>query len=51
LDEVTGLGPKRKRALLQTFGSLQGIKEASLAQLTAVPGVTRPVAAAIKELL
>jgi excinuclease ABC subunit C len=51
LDEVTGLGPKRKRALLQTFGSLQGIKEASLAQLIAVPGVTRPVAAAIKELL
>jgi excinuclease ABC subunit C len=51
LDEVTGLGPKRKRALLQNFGSVQGIKEASLEQLIAVHGVTRPVAAAIKELL
>ncbi len=51
LDEVTGLGPKRKRALLQEFGSLTAIKEASLEQLAGVPGVTRPVAAAIKELL
>ncbi len=51
LDEVTGLGPKRKRALLQEFGSVAAIKEATLEQLVAVPGVTRPVAAAIKELL
>ena len=51
LDEVTGLGPKRKRALLQAFGSVGAIKEATLSELVAVPGVTRPVAAAIKELL
>ncbi|MGA9776216.1 MAG: excinuclease ABC subunit UvrC [Candidatus Dormiibacterota bacterium] len=51
LDEVRGLGPKRKRALLSRFGSLQGIKEASLEELIAVPGVTRPVAAALKEIL
>lgn len=51
LDEVTGLGPKRKRALLTRFGSVQGIKQASLEELVAVPGVTRPVASAIKELL
>ena len=51
LDEVTGLGPKRKRALLAHFGSVSGIREATLEQLVAVPGITRPVAAALKELL
>jgi len=51
LDEVSGLGPKRKKALLTRFGSLQGIKQASLEELIAVPGVTRPVASALKELL
>ncbi len=51
LDEVSGLGPKRKRALLQAFGSLATIRDASLEELVAVPGVTRAVAAAIKELL
>ena len=51
LDEVTGLGPKRKRALLSHFGSVTGIREATLEELVAVPGITRPVAAALKELL
>jgi len=51
LDEIGGLGPKRKRALLQRFGSVEGIRAASWEELTAVPGVTRVVAAAIKEIL
>ena len=51
LDEVTGLGPTRKRALLAHFGSVSGIREATLEELVAVPGITRPVAAALKELL
>lgn len=51
LDEISGLGPKRKRALLAQFGSLDGIKAAGLEELIAVPGITRPVAAALKELL
>ena len=51
LDEVTGLGPKRKRALLARFGSVAGIREATLEELVAVPGITRPVAAALKEIL
>jgi excinuclease ABC subunit C len=51
LDEVTGLGPKRKRALLAQFGSVTGIRQATLEELVAVPGITRPVAAALKELL
>jgi excinuclease ABC subunit C len=51
LDEIGGLGPKRKRALLRRFGSVEGIRSASWEELTSVPGVTRGVAAAIKEIL
>jgi excinuclease ABC subunit C len=51
LDEIGGLGPKRKRALLLRFGSLEGIRAASWEELTSVPGVSRGVAAAIKEIL
>ena len=38
IDMVTGIGPKRKRMLLRRFGSLQGIKEASVEDIAAVPG-------------
>ena len=51
LDSVTGLGPVRKRALLRTFGSLDGIRSASLEELMSVRGITRPVAVSIKEML
>jgi len=51
LDEIGGLGPKRKRALLLRFGTVEGIRSASWEELTSVPGVTRGVAAAIKEIL
>jgi excinuclease ABC subunit C len=51
LDEIGGLGPKRKRELLRRFGSVAAIRSASLEELTAVPGVTNAVAAAIKEIL
>jgi excinuclease ABC subunit C len=48
LDEVQGIGPKRKSALLRQFGSLAGIRQASEADLAAVPGMTRAAAAALK---
>ncbi|MGH7608652.1 MAG: excinuclease ABC subunit UvrC [Candidatus Dormibacteria bacterium] len=51
LDEISGVGPRRRRALLRRFGSVEGIRQASAEELTAVPGVTRAVAAAIKEIL
>lgn len=41
LDEVRGIGPKTKRALLEALGSLDGIRHASDEALLAVPGVTR----------
>jgi excinuclease ABC subunit C len=51
LDGISGLGPARRRALLRQFGSVENIRGATLEALTEVRGITRPVAAAIKEML
>jgi len=51
LDGVSGLGPVRRRALVRQFGSVENIRNASLEELTAVRGISRAVALAIKELL
>ncbi len=44
LDEIAGIGPARKRALLNHFGSARGVKQAGLTDLEAVPGVSREIA-------
>ncbi|MBN9511004.1 MAG: excinuclease ABC subunit UvrC, partial [Alphaproteobacteria bacterium] len=44
LDEVAGIGPARKRALLNHFGSARGVKQAGLADLEAAPGISRETA-------
>ena len=44
LDEIAGIGPGRKRALLNHFGSARGVKQAGLADLEAAPGVSREIA-------
>jgi excinuclease ABC subunit C len=51
LDDLPGVGPKRKRALLRAFGSLKGIKAATVDELAAVPGMTRRTAQLVKEQL
>jgi excinuclease ABC subunit C len=51
LDLVTGIGPKRKRMLLRKFGSIPGIKEASVDDIAAVPGMTRSLAIRLKQTL
>ena len=51
IDMVTGIGPKRKRMLLRRFGSLQGIKEASVDDIAAVPGLTRSLALRLKQII
>lgn len=48
LDEIPGIGPKRRKSLLKKFGSLRAIKEASVEQLTAVDGISSPLAVQIK---
>jgi excinuclease ABC subunit C len=44
LDEIEGIGPSRKRALLQRFGSAKAVSRAALADLSAVPGVSHQLA-------
>jgi len=49
LDAIAGIGLTRRKALLKKFGSLTRIGEASIEQLSEVPGITPAMAAAIKE--
>ncbi|HET7375701.1 MAG TPA: helix-hairpin-helix domain-containing protein, partial [Anaerolineae bacterium] len=49
LDVIPGVGPTRRRKLLKHFGSLEGIRAASVEDIAAVPGVPHDVAVAIKE--
>jgi excinuclease ABC subunit C len=49
LDEIDGIGPKRRKALLKKFGSLEAIRQASIEELLAVPGMTRSTAEKLKE--
>ena len=49
IDTVTGIGPKRKRTLIRRFGSLKGIKQASVEDIAAVPGITRSLATRLKK--
>ncbi len=48
LDSVPGIGPKRRKALLATFGSVKKIKEATIEDIVKVPGLNRKIAEAIK---
>ena len=49
LDDVAGIGPKRKKALLRKFGSVKAIREASIDDIAAVTGMTRALAQKLKE--
>ncbi|WP_135212268.1 excinuclease ABC subunit UvrC [Vitreimonas flagellata] len=44
LDEIGGIGPARKRALLDRFGSARGVSRAGLAELEGVEGVNKELA-------
>ena len=49
LDEIPGIGPKRKKALMQRFGSVRAISAASVEDLAALDGMTRDAAEKVKE--
>ena len=51
LDSIAGIGPRRKKALLKKFGSVHGIKEASVEELATTEGITNKLAEKIKESL
>jgi excinuclease ABC subunit C len=47
LDEVPGVGPARKKALLKRFGSLARLRRAEVEQIAETPGIGAEVAAAV----
>jgi excinuclease ABC subunit C len=51
LDDIPGIGPKRKKALLKKFGSIETIKEASSEELGQTRGITLALAQKVKEYL
>ena len=44
IDEIPGIGPRRKKALLHHFGSSRAVERAGLADLEVVPGISRATA-------
>ena len=48
LDEIAGIGPGRKKALLKRFGSVRRIREASVDEVAATPGISRDLAERLK---
>jgi excinuclease ABC subunit C len=51
LDEIPGIGPKRKKALLRHYGSARAVSQASVEELAALDGMTRDAAERVKEFI
>ena len=48
LDAIAGLGPVRRKALIQRFGSIEGIKSANPEDIAGIKGISKELAMAIK---
>ncbi|MBI5705972.1 MAG: excinuclease ABC subunit UvrC [Armatimonadetes bacterium] len=51
IEEIPGIGPRRKRLLLRTFGSLEGVRRATVEEIASVPTMTQRLAEQVKEFL
>ena len=51
LDEIPGIGPTRRKALIRKFGSAAGVRRASVEELLSAPGMTRSAAQAVFDAL
>jgi excinuclease ABC subunit C len=49
LDDIAGIGPARRAALLKHFGSVDRIKTATVEEIASVKGITKKLAEAIKQ--
>ena len=49
MDSVPGIGPKRKKALIRRFGTVNAIREADTSEIAAVVGMTQKLAEIVKE--
>jgi excinuclease ABC subunit C len=48
LDAIPGIGPARRKALLQKFGDIEAIRQATLEELLAVAGINEEIARSIQ---
>ena len=51
LDAIPGVGPSRRKLLLDRFGSMDGIRKATVEEVAAVPGIPYNVAQSVKSYL
>lgn len=51
LEEIPGVGPRRKRLLLRAFGSLEAVRRATVEEISAVPTMTKALAEKVREYL
>lgn len=51
LDNIPGIGPKRKRALIKQFGSIEAIKKASIEEIGQIESLTSTIAQKVKQYL
>jgi excinuclease ABC subunit C len=51
LEDIEGVGPMRRKALLKHFGSLPNLETATLEQIRSVNGMTRPTASRVYEFI
>ncbi|MCB1112842.1 MAG: excinuclease ABC subunit UvrC [Chlamydiales bacterium] len=51
LDDIPGIGPAKKKALMKRFGSVKRIKEADISELCLVKGITKELAVLLKKTL
>jgi excinuclease ABC subunit C len=48
LESIAGIGPARRKALIKTFGSIEGLRKAKMEDIAAIPGMTRAIAERVK---
>ena len=48
LDQIPGIGPARRKALIQAFGSVEGVRDAQIADIAEIRGITPELAARLK---
>ncbi|NWF94586.1 MAG: excinuclease ABC subunit UvrC [Candidatus Thorarchaeota archaeon] len=48
LEDAPGIGPKRRKALIEVFGTIEGVRQATVAQLAQVEGMTEKAATELR---